>query len=65
VNASTWFVAMVLATIAWWRERKRRLAAEKNGKLFAVMFSHIVKENPDTVQAYFNGLIESDQKEEE
>ena len=56
---------MVLATIAWWRERKRRLAAEKNGKLFAVMFSHIVKENPDTVQAYFNGLIESDQKEEE
>lgn len=65
MSASTYFVAWIIATVAWWRERRRRISAEKKMKVFGVMFSAIVKNNPDTVQAYFNGLIEDDRDEEE
>lgn len=63
-----WFVTVV----AYMRQRSRRIEAEARAAeseertaQFGVMFAEILNRNPETIQAYFDALIEEDQHEEE
>ena len=67
-----WFIAFLATAVAYHRERRRRRDAEQRAaesaereKHFGTMLGHILQKNPDTVQAYFDSLIEDDWDEEE
>lgn len=67
-----WLIAFIITAVAYHREKQRRRDAEyraaesaEREKQFGTMFAQILKDNPDTVQAYFDSLIEDDWDEEE
>lgn len=71
VSAFGWLV-WFLTAMAFIRQRSRRIEAEARAAesedrtaQFGVMFAEILNRNPETIQAYFDALIEEDQHEEE